>query len=328
MVTDLSGLSVRELHERYVNQTQAVTAAVLRQMGKDPRAGVRRIHQRLKRKQELEKRARQRLAAMLNFERVLWKSGVRHVAGVDEVGIGPLAGPVVAAAVVFPPRVEIAGIDDSKRLDSEARTRLAAKIREKAVGVGIGLAEVAEIDKINIYRAGLCAMKRAVEQLPMRPGHILIDARIVPDLGIPQNPFCKGDGIDFSIAAASIIAKTYRDKLMEELDRHYPRYGFARHKGYSTPEHMMAIQEYGPSPVHRKSFHFIEELCGQYSRLFYRLRERLGQINSVAKMSPFEEELQRAHSDLSEWEYRKLKLVVARRWRLLTADARRRRKAE
>lgn len=318
MTLDISGLSVRELQDRFVNQSRPATLAVLREMRKDPRAAVRRIHQALEKKKEQERQERQRLGAMLGFERVLWRSGVRLVAGVDEAGMGPLAGPVVAAAVVFPPHVELISVDDSKRLDPETRTRLAVKIRQEAVGVGIGLAEVEEVDKMNVYHAGLCAMKRAVENLPAQPEHLLIDARTIPGLCIPQNPFCKGDGTNFSIAAASIVAKVYRDRLMEELNRCYPRYGFARHKGYSTPEHMRAIQKHGPSPAHRKSFRFIDELCGQYSKLFYSFKSRLGEAGSVGEMDSLEEALRRARPELSGREHRKLRLMAGRKWKLLT----------
>src|SRR5262249_36318227 len=157
-------------------------------------------------------------------ERVLWKSGVQAVAGVDEAGTGPLAGPVVAAAVIFPPGTEFAGIDDSKRLDVEQRAKMEGIIRRTATGVGVGLVEVGEIDRLNIYHAALLAMRRAVEALPVKPDHLLIDARVIPAVLIPQNSFYKGDGINFSIAAASIIAKTYRDRLMEGLEKIYPGY--------------------------------------------------------------------------------------------------------
>jgi ribonuclease HII len=191
---------------------------------------------------------------MLNFERVLWRAGVQHIAGVDEVGMGPLAGPVIAAAVVFPPHTELHGIDDSKRLDVEQRVDAARRIREAASGIGIGRAEVAEIDSINIYHAGLLAMRRAVEALPMRPQHVLVDARSIPGVDVPQNCFDKGDGLDFSIAAASIVAKVHRDGLMDELAREHPDYGFDRHKGYCTPEHQDAIRRLGPCAIHRQSF--------------------------------------------------------------------------
>jgi ribonuclease HII len=254
---------------------------------------------------------------MLNFERLLWKSGIRSIAGVDEVGMGPLAGPVVAAAVVFPAGTELAGIDDSKRLDAEQRLKTEAAIRQAATAISIGTAEVSEIDSLNIYHAGLLAMRRAVEGLPSKPEHVLVDARTIPDLGIPQNAFNKGDGINFSIAAASIIAKTYRDRLMEGLERQYPGYGFAQHKGYSTPEHQQAIRELGPCPVHRLSFAFIRELCGEFSGLFYNLKQQLQEVESSAALRSFETSLSGCWPELAEREQRKLRLMLSRRWKTI-----------
>lgn len=199
----------------------------------------------------------------LRVERQLWGSGLRVVAGVDEVGMGPLAGPVVAAAAVLPPvlgaRPELpdafpAGVRDSKTLTPKVRERLEAALRAIAVGIGIGLVEVDEIDRINIYQAGLKAMRLAVERLPVRPEHVLLDARRLPDCPVPQASFPKGDRDVYSIAAASILAKTCRDRLMIDLDRRYPEYGFARHKGYATAAHRAALRRIGPCPAHRQSF--------------------------------------------------------------------------
>ncbi len=318
-MSDLSKLSVQEIRERFINQGKPISSHLLKRMQKDSRRGVRSIYQILKKQKGDEREEQLRLDSMLNFERVLWKSGVTHIAGVDEAGVGPLAGPVVAAAVIFPPNTQIGGVDDSKRLDAVTRDRLALEIRRKATSIGIGLAEVAEIDQINIYHAALLAMKRAVENLPVRPEHVLVDAREVPHLPIPQNMFFKGDGINFSIAAASIIAKTHRDQVMETLHCEYPQYGFRRHKGYSTQEHQLAIQQHGPSPVHRRSYMFIEELCGQYSDLFYSLQEKLNRIDSVAGLKSFELELEEVSASLGSREQRKLNLMVKRLWKVAAA---------
>ena len=317
MTFDLSKYSVKEIRERFVRNGQAVSAHLLVRMQRDPREGVRQLYEILKKKRAKEKEEQLRMNAMLSFERLLWKAGLEYVAGVDEVGVGPLAGPVVAAAVVFPVHTEFLGIDDSKRLDAVSRKRAAKKIRSKAVGVGVGLASVAEIDQVNIYQAGLLAMRRAIENLPVRPDHVLIDAREIPGLEIPQSSFDKGDGINFSIAAASIIAKIYRDEVMKEVACQYPEYGFAQHKGYSTPEHQRAIQEHGPSEVHRKSFSFIQELCGRYSPPFYALRARLNQAGSGEDMNRFERELRASRGGLAKNEYRKLALLLTRRWKRL-----------
>jgi ribonuclease HII len=310
----LSDLSVAEIRSRYLEEGGAASAQVLGRLKRDPRRGVRQLYAVLRRRQERERQERLRLDAMLNFERVLWKSGVERIAGVDEAGVGPLAGPVVAAAVVFPPGIEIEGVDDSKRLDAEQRETLAAVIRARAVGVGVGLATVAEIDRINIYHAALLAMRRAVEALPQPPQHLLVDARQVPGVDVPQNPFDKGDGINFSIAAASIVAKTHRDALMVELDRRHPGYGFARHKGYSTAEHQDAVRRHGPCEAHRFSYPVLRELCGEASELFYALRDRLGEIADRRALGRFERELRERCEELAEEEAKKLKLMVRRAW--------------
>jgi ribonuclease HII len=311
----LSDLSIEEIRQHCLEGQKPVSAQILNKLRRDPRQGVRRLREILKRRYEQERAERLRLQNMLNFERVLWKSGIHTVAGVDEVGVGPLAGPVVAAAVVFPPNTELDGIDDSKQLEPEERTKLASTIREHAAAIGIGSAEVGEIDRLNIYHAALLAMRRAVEALPCVPEHVLVDARVIPGVSMPQNCFNKGDGINFSIASASIIAKTYRDRLMEDLEKEYPGYGFAQHKGYSTPEHQNAIRELGPCPVHRLSFHFIRELCGEFSELFYTLKQQLQEANSAADLRAFERKLTEGWSELDEREQRKMRLMLSRRWK-------------
>jgi ribonuclease HII len=310
----LNQLSIEEIRGEYLDGNRPITAHLLKALGRDPRLGAKKLYELAKRRFEKERAERLRLDSMLNFERVLWRSGVQAIAGVDEVGVGPLAGPVVAAAVVFPPGTEILGIDDSKRLDSEQRERMEVAIKASGAAMGIGMADVGEIDRLNIYHAALLAMRRAVEALPVMPEHLLSDARTIPGLSIPQNAFAKGDGINFSIAAASIVAKTYRDRLMNELEQKYPGYGFAQHKGYSTPEHQHAIRELGPCPVHRMSFFFIRELCGEFSALFYQLKEQLGAVDSKPALRSYEDALKDRWAELEEREQRKIRIMLSRRW--------------
>lgn len=200
----------------------------------------------------------------LDIELELWREGYSTVAGVDEVGMGPLAGPVVAAAVVLPPVSGEAcadafpqGVRDSKTLTQRARERLEPEILKVAVGVGIGVVGVDDIDKINVYQAGLKAMRLALDQLPQPCDYALLDGRMLKNWGDAQRAISKGDLNVYSIAAASIIAKTYRDRLMVQLDANYPEYGFARHKGYGTVAHRNALREYGPCLAHRRSFRLI-----------------------------------------------------------------------
>lgn len=204
-----------------------------------------------------------RLAArrrvMLRMERDFWKQGVTLVAGVDEVGVGPLAGPLVAAAVILPVELPLRGINDSKKLSPQMRERLAAEIRASAVALATGIVDVATVDRLNVYRASLEAMRRAVNSLGVRPQQLLVDARHIPGLDISQIAIIKGDAQSYSIAAASIIAKTTRDAMMRELDEQYPQYGFCRHMGYGTKEHLDALAKHGACPIHRRSFNVIRQ---------------------------------------------------------------------
>jgi ribonuclease HII len=310
-------LSVDEIRKRYVDGAEPISAQILTRLQRDSRQGVRKLYESLKKRFERDRLERVRQDSMRHFERVLWKSGIQDIAGVDEAGVAPLAGPVVAAAVMFPPEVYVDGVDDSKKLDAPTRSRLAVEIRRKASGVAVGIATVQEIDQVNIYHASLLAMRRAVEGLPRAPQHVLVDARTVPGIPMPQNAFNKGDGINFTIAAASIIAKTSRDAMLEELDARYPGYGFAAHKGYPTPEHRRAFLELGPCPEHRMSFPVIHEMLGEYSPRFYALRSELFAAATRDALAAFEAALREAGASLAERECKKLRLLVARRWKVL-----------
>ena len=311
-------ISLKEIQEKYARNGNAVPPAILRKLQRDPREGARRLYKVLTKRYEEQKKERIRLDAMLHFERVLWKAGIQHIAGVDEVGIGPLAGPVVAAAVVFPAEVEIDGIDDSKALDAESRNRLDIEIRQKASAFAIGVVEVEDIDRINIYHAGIRAMQLALSNLPAPPQHVLVDSRTIPGLSLPQNSFDKGDGLNFSIASASIVAKVYRDRLMTELDSHYPGYGFANHKGYATAQHQRAIRELGPCPIHRRSFDYIRELCGQYCDLYYSLKQQGYAATTRAELSCWESAVKAAAPNLSLNENKKLHLLASRLWKRIS----------
>lgn len=311
----LSQVSLKEIQEKYSSADASISPQILRRLQRDPRSGARKLYKSLSKRFEEQSRERKRLDAMLHFERVLWKAGIVHIAGVDEVGIGPLAGPVVAAAVVFPPGTEIDGIDDSKALDEETRQQLDLQIRTRASGIGIGIVSVDDIDRINIYRAGIRAMQLAVSLLPVLPQHVLVDSRTIPDLSQPQNSFDKGDGINFSIAAASIVAKVYRDGLMTALDGSFPGYGFADHKGYATPAHQEAIRRLGPCSIHRKSFDYIRELCGEYSEVFYTLKREGASVGSRDGLSNWEGRIREARNLLSPMEHKKLLLMASRLWK-------------
>ena len=195
------------------------------------------------------------MSAPYRYERAAWRSGLKQVAGVDEAGRGPLAGPVVAAAVILDADRRIKGLDDSKRLTPARREYLFEQILERARAVSTGIVDSQTIDRVNILEATRRAMYEALGKLRLRPDLVLIDALPLPALACPQKPLVRGDSRSASIAAASIVAKVTRDRLMLEADARFPGYGFGRHKGYPTPEHRAAIEKHGPCPIHRRTFH-------------------------------------------------------------------------
>ncbi len=188
------------------------------------------------------------------FEVASRQSGYRQIAGIDEAGRGALAGPVIAAAVILPFNCEIDGLNDSKQLSAKQRNQLSGEIYRTAVSIGIGSIDNHGIDRLNILNATLLAMQEAVEKLASQPDYLLVDGLYLPQVDIPGEAIPKGDSQSYSIAAASIIAKTTRDRLMIELDRTYPTYGFPKHKGYPTSQHRQAIAKFGASDIHRHTF--------------------------------------------------------------------------
>lgn len=312
----ISSLPLAALESRYAQEDRVVSRAVLERLRRDPRKGARRLHDRLQRRYERQREERKRVRAIRRFELELWTRGAGRVAGVDEVGIGPMAGPVVAAAVVFREGTRIDAVDDSKRLEPSAREALDREIRLRAVGVGLGVAGIADVDRLNVYHAGLLAMRRAVDALSFVPDHILVDARTIPNLSVPQSALEQGDRRSFSIAAASIVAKVYRDRLMVQVDRLYPGYGFARHKGYCSPEHQAAVRKLGPCPIHRRSYDFIRELTGGYDPLFYDLKDAVVRIQTPANLREWEAGLDRARSRLVPAAVRKLRNLATRHAKL------------
>lgn len=196
---------------------------------------------------------------MLEFETTARKKGYNLIAGIDEAGRGPLAGPVVAAAVLLAPGWRLEGLDDSKKLSSQVREKFFPIIKNDALGYGIGIVDVKTIDKINILQAALLAMKYAVEALPKKPNLLLIDGKQQIDSKIKQWAIIKGDSLSQSIAAASILAKVTRDKLMKQYHEHFPQYAFDKHKGYGTRLHRDLIKEHGPCPIHRLTFKGVSE---------------------------------------------------------------------
>jgi ribonuclease HII len=248
---NVSQMSIREAEE--VLSTNA-SEEFLQACAQDPRQGIQKLLMRHIKYREEQRAEAKRIERLLVEEKLLWKTGYLHIAGIDEAGRGPLAGPVVAAACILPAKFELPGLNDSKQLSESKREKLFQSIKEQALGFAVGSAEPAEIDTLNILQATKLAMKRAIEDLKIRPHFLLIDALELPNIKIPQRGIIGGDALSASIAAASILAKVSRDHWMSELHRLYPEYGFDRNKGYGTKEHLEALRRFGPCPLHRRSF--------------------------------------------------------------------------
>jgi ribonuclease HII len=261
-IQELLRLSVSELRDFVLDGRDPLPQGLLEALEADERRGARDLAAKIRQRRRNNRAEGQRLRHLLRYEYELWEQGFELIAGVDEAGIGPLAGPVVSGAVILPRNYKLRELDDSKQLDQRTRENLAQQIKENAIAWGIGIAQVEEIDQLNIYHAGLLAMRRAVECLEVTPHYILVDARTIPGCAVEQRGIICGDRLSASIAAASIIAKTTRDGMMAELDERYPGYGFASHKGYSTPEHFRMLQKLGASPIHRRSFRPVREALG------------------------------------------------------------------
>lgn len=247
-------MKVQEWKEKLEQAQGEELEALLTLCRQDERAGVRKLAEGYEKKKQALEKEYERLSNMLIYERKYNEDGV--ICGIDEAGRGPLAGPVVAAAVIMPVGFVIPGVNDSKKVPEKKREELYDKIMESAVSVGVGIISPARIDEINILQATYEAMRSAVSQLSPRPAITLNDAVTIPDLGadIHQVPIIKGDAKSHSIAAASIIAKVTRDRMMRDYDELYPEYGFAGHKGYGSASHIEALKIYGMTPIHRRSF--------------------------------------------------------------------------
>ena len=249
--------SVHEIQEEFKRSEVRDWKTLCEQYRQDKRKGVASLVARYEKKLLAIEEEKKRMEQMFAYEREYDHLG--YVCGIDEAGRGPLAGPVVAGAVILPGNCDILYLNDSKKLSAKKREELYEVIQREAVAVGVGYASPQRIDEINILQATYEAMREAVGKLGVKPQSLLNDAVTIPDLPYPQVPIIKGDGKSASIAAASIVAKVTRDRLMMEYDKLMPEYGFASHKGYGAPEHIAALKKYGPSPIHRKTFitHFV-----------------------------------------------------------------------
>lgn len=251
--------TIKEIKEQLAG-IQQLDDPLLAALEQDSRSGV--IQAIAKRKREIQKRLDEdeRLEGMLPYEKECYARGIELIAGVDEVGRGPLAGPVVAAAVILPKGSKIPGLNDSKKIPKSKHKEIYEAVLKEAITIGIGVKDNQVIDQVNIYEATKLAMMEAIGQLDPQPQHLLIDAMKL-DLSIPQTSIIKGDANSLSIAAASIVAKVTRDQMMEDLDQLYPGYDFAQNAGYGTANHLAGLHKLGVTPIHRRSFEPIKSMC-------------------------------------------------------------------
>lgn len=241
-----------EIQNEYKNLAEKDYTAFIKEYEVDERAAIKKLCDTVRKKQDAYEREIERMKVMFTFEREY--SDYQYICGVDEVGRGPLAGPVVAGAVILPKDCSLLYLNDSKQLSEKKREELYDKIMEEAVAAAVGEASPARIDEINILQADYEAMRQAISKLSAKPDLLLNDAVKIPGVDIKQVDIIKGDAKSASIAAASIIAKVTRDRMMVEYDKQYPEYGFASNKGYGSAAHIEALKKYGPTPIHRRSF--------------------------------------------------------------------------
>ena len=236
-----------------LSSIHSIEDPMFQQLSLDMRKGVQTALKSCQKRIEKEQKRAEHFIEMQYYERLAQKEGASFIAGVDEVGRGPLAGPVVAAAVILPKNIEDLGFDDSKKLSASKREEIYRLIQEKAIAIGIGIVDADIIDQVNIYQASRLAMQQAVSELKIQPDYLLIDA-IKIDVNTPQIGIIKGDAKSISIAAASIVAKQVRDQMMQEFDELYPGYDFSNNAGYGTPKHLEGLKSKGICPIHRKTF--------------------------------------------------------------------------
>ena len=256
--------TIKEIKEALTTITD-LESSLFEELGKDPRAGVQKEIQKRKREIQAELEEINRLETMLRYEKELYAEGINLIAGVDEVGRGPLAGPVVAAAVILPKDCKIKGLNDSKKIPKKKHMEIFQAVKNQALAIGIGIMDNHVIDQVNIYESTKLAMKEAISKLEPQPQHLLIDAMKL-DLPISQTSIIKGDANSLSIAAASIIAKVTRDELMAHYDQEFPGYDFAQNAGYGTAKHLEGIEKYGVTPIHRTSFEPIKTIVSETNK--------------------------------------------------------------
>lgn len=305
---NLKELSIKEIKAELAEmELTAVSEELITELAEDSRKGVQKLARKYKRKKERAAQEKERFRKMQKFEKELFANDYQLIGGVDEAGRGPLAGPVAAAVVILPQEIFIPGLNDSKKLSEKKREELFSVIQEQAIDLGVGIINSTRIDEINILNANYEAMQEAIADLEKTPDYLLVDGEEIPEIDIEQEKVVDGDARSISIAAASIIAKVTRDRMLVEYAKEYPEYGFAGHKGYGTAEHIAALKEHGPCEIHRYSFSKVKEAAlGEDYHLF---KEGLEKAESVAELESIAETVRECTELLSELELGELRNI-------------------
>lgn len=319
---DLSTLTIAAIRD-LISTLGGIDDTLINALEADPRSGVKNLALRERKRRRAEAAERARLEKMLILERKLHAKGIRRIAGVDEAGRGPLAGPVVAAAVILPQDALIPGLNDSKALPPERRETLFNRIHEVGLAVAVGRADPAEIDRLNILQATYLAMRRALEGLSLPPDRVMVDGKGLPESPYPEIAVVDGDATSLSIAAASIVAKVTRDRQMVEYDRQYPVYGFAGHKGYGSPDHLRALRKHGPCLIHRRSFAGVANLPLARSEDFRIFAEGIAQAADLSQLKAIGRSIAAAREALPQDEVEALRKRYAQQQTALSRTGRR-----
>ncbi|MGM0471648.1 MAG: ribonuclease HII [Bacillota bacterium] len=309
---ELSKLTIKEIKAELEDlELASISKELLAELAADNRKGVQRLAQRWQRKKEKAARLRQQFREMKEFERQIVPADYEVIGGVDEAGRGPLAGPVVAAVVILPEDIFLPGLNDSKQLSATQREEFFACLQKEAVDLGVGIVDAKRIDQINIRNATYQAMREAVDNLEQPPEFLIVDGERIPQLELAQEKVVDGDARSISIAAASIIAKVTRDRMLDEYAQEYPEYGFINHKGYGTAEHLSALEEHGPSPLHRYSFSKVREAAlGDDYQLF---AQSLKQAESIRELESIATSIKESVDLLTQFELQELRSIFSKR---------------
>ncbi len=281
--------------------------ATIKLLESDPRTGVQVLAKQIRQRQKNQEKEKARLEQLSELENKFRERGYVHIAGVDEAGRGPLAGPVIAAAVIFPPDTQIDGLNDSKKLSEQKRELLFDQIQNMALTIGVGEATPQEIDNLNIRNATHLAMRRALDHLSPSPDQVLVDGNALPESRFKELAIIGGDRKSISISAASIIAKVTRDRMMIQYDTKYPEYGFAGHKGYGSAEHLNALQKHGPTPIHRHSFAGVPQTPTTFTEDFEIFAEGIASAQNLDQLTAIGDTISLASKDLPPHEIERLR---------------------